>query len=123
MNDETRPWPAYLGRVLLMLLLALALLWPAAAWARAATVVPVGRAVGIKLYSDGVVVVGCCSLLQGSLFHGVANVLSVYEKQCRDGKQDAAHGKAQQPSPQTISLNAHKSNTFFSVCCANFPAV
>ena len=63
MNDETRPWPAYLGRVLLMLLLALALLWPAAAWARAATVVPVGRAVGIKLYSDGVVVVGTSEIV------------------------------------------------------------
>ena len=45
-------------RVGLAVLLALALLWPLAARADALTVVPVGRAVGIKLFSDGVVVVG-----------------------------------------------------------------
>ena len=49
--------PALL-RVGLAVLLALALLWPLAARADGLTVVPVGRAVGIKLFSDGVVVVG-----------------------------------------------------------------
>ena len=38
-------------------------LWPIAARASAATVVPVGRAVGIKLFSDGVVVVGTSEVL------------------------------------------------------------
>ena len=41
-----------------LLLAAVLTLWPTAAWASAPTVVPVGRAVGIKLFSDGVVVVG-----------------------------------------------------------------
>ena len=45
-------------RVGLTLLLALAVLWPMSARADGLTVVPVGRAVGIKLFSDGVVVVG-----------------------------------------------------------------
>ena len=49
--------PAVL-RVGLAVLLALALLWPLTARADGLTVVPVGRAVGIKLFSDGVVVVG-----------------------------------------------------------------
>lgn len=45
-------------RVVLLGLLGLMLLWPLTARADALTVVPVGRAVGIKLFSDGVVVVG-----------------------------------------------------------------
>ena len=63
MNDETRPRPAGLVLAALILLLALALLWPTLARAQAATVVPVGRAVGIKLYSDGVVVVGTSEIV------------------------------------------------------------
>ena len=63
MNDETRPRPAGLIRVVLVLLLALVLLWPTLVRAQAATVVPVGRAVGIKLYSDGVVVVGTSEIV------------------------------------------------------------
>ena len=41
-----------------LLLAAVLTLWPTAAWASPPTVIPVGRAVGIKLFSDGVVVVG-----------------------------------------------------------------
>ncbi len=41
-----------------LLLAAVLTMWPTMAWASSATVVPVGRAVGIKLFSDGVVVVG-----------------------------------------------------------------
>ena len=58
MSDETRPWAAALARVLTVVLAILLALWPLGARASAATVVPVGRAVGIKLFSDGVVVVG-----------------------------------------------------------------
>ena len=59
MNEETRPGTASaLLRVALWALLGLMLLWPLTARADALTVVPVGRAVGIKLFSDGVVVVG-----------------------------------------------------------------
>ena len=59
MNDEIRPWMGMaLLRVVLLGLLGLMLLWPLTARADALTVVPVGRAVGIKLFSDGVVVVG-----------------------------------------------------------------
>ena len=60
MNEEARPagTGTALLRVGLLVLLALALLWPLSARASARTVVPVGRAVGIKLFSDGVVVVG-----------------------------------------------------------------
>ncbi len=58
MNDEARPWAAVLARCLTVALAILLALWPIAARASAATVVPVGRAVGIKLFSDGVVVVG-----------------------------------------------------------------
>ncbi len=39
------------------------MLWPLAARASAATVVPVGRAVGIKLFSDGVIVVGTSEIV------------------------------------------------------------
>ena len=49
--------------VVLAVLLALL---PMAARASAATVVPVGRAVGIKLFSDGVVVVGTSEVETGS---------------------------------------------------------
>ncbi|MDE6261619.1 MAG: SpoIVB peptidase [Oscillospiraceae bacterium] len=41
-----------------LLLAVMLTLWPTAAFASAPTVIPVGRAVGIKLFSDGVVVVG-----------------------------------------------------------------
>jgi len=41
-----------------LLLAAVLMMWPATVRAAAPTVVPVGRAVGIKLFSDGVVVVG-----------------------------------------------------------------
>ncbi|MDE6591404.1 MAG: SpoIVB peptidase, partial [Oscillospiraceae bacterium] len=61
MNEEARPlgWAAVL-RGLALLLAAVLTMWPAVAtaFAGAPTVVPVGRAVGIKLFSDGVVVVG-----------------------------------------------------------------
>lgn len=68
MNEETRPWcaPAALGRLLLTALLVLALLCPAVTRAGAASLVPVGRAVGIKLYSDGVVVVGTSEIVTQS---------------------------------------------------------
>jgi stage IV sporulation protein B len=63
MKEESRPWgylaAAAMRVVVLLLLLALAL---SPVTARASelpdTVIPVGRAVGIKLFSDGVVVVG-----------------------------------------------------------------
>ena len=62
MNEETRPWgwmaAAALRAVALLLLLALIVLPMTAQAAAAKTVIPVGRAVGIKLFSDGVVVVG-----------------------------------------------------------------
>lgn len=59
LNEEARP---FLGAAVLrglgLLLAAVLTMWPATAWASAPTVIPVGRAVGIKLFSDGVVVVG-----------------------------------------------------------------
>ena len=58
MKEESRHWIQGLLRCLMVVLMVVLLLWPAAARAYAATVVPVGRAVGIKLLSDGVVVVG-----------------------------------------------------------------
>ena len=59
LNEEVRPLGgAAVLRGLGLLLAAVLTLWPAVARASAATVVPVGRAVGIKLFSDGVVVVG-----------------------------------------------------------------
>ena len=58
MNEETRPWVAAMARFLAVALAVVLTLWPITARAGAATVVPVGRAVGIKLFSDGVVVVG-----------------------------------------------------------------
>ena len=58
MNEEARPWTAAVARWLMVVMVILLALWPMAARASAATVVPVGRAVGIKLFSDGVVVVG-----------------------------------------------------------------
>ena len=50
-------------RILSLLTVILLAVWPLAARASAATVVPVGRAVGIKLFSDGVVVVGTSEVL------------------------------------------------------------
>ena len=59
MNEKDRPFGgAAVLQGLGLLLAAVLTLWPTAAQAKAATVVPVGRAVGIKLFSDGVVVVG-----------------------------------------------------------------
>lgn len=59
MNEEARPFMGTAVPRALGLLLAVVLtMWPTAAFASAPTVVPVGRAVGIKLFSDGVVVVG-----------------------------------------------------------------
>ena len=59
MNEKERPFGgAAVPRGLGLLLAAVLMLWPTIAQAQAATVVPVGRAVGIKLFSDGVVVVG-----------------------------------------------------------------
>ena len=59
LNEEARPFGgAAVLRGLGLLLAAVLTMWPTAAWASPATLVPVGRAVGIKLFSDGVVVVG-----------------------------------------------------------------
>lgn len=61
LNEEARPFVGAAAlRVLGLLLAAVLTMWPmvTAAWASPAVVVPVGRAVGIKLFSDGVVVVG-----------------------------------------------------------------
>lgn len=61
LNEEARPFAGAAARWALGLLLAAVLsVGPTMTAARAAlpTVVPVGRAVGIKLFSDGVVVVG-----------------------------------------------------------------
>ena len=59
LNEEARPyWGAAALRGLGLLLVAVLTMWPLAGRASAATVIPVGRAVGIKLFSDGVVVVG-----------------------------------------------------------------
>lgn len=59
MNEETRPWTwAAVVRLAAVILAVMMALLPMAARASAATVIPVGRAVGIKLFSDGVVVVG-----------------------------------------------------------------
>ena len=61
LNEEARPFVGAAAlRGAALLLAAVLTLWPtvATAWASPAIVVPVGRAVGIKLFSDGVVVVG-----------------------------------------------------------------
>ena len=59
LNEKERPFGGAAAlRGLGLLLAAVLTLWPTVASASAATVVPVGRAVGIKLFSDGVVVVG-----------------------------------------------------------------
>ena len=63
MNEEIKPWVGMTQavlRVVLVVLVAALALWPVLGSARAdaLTVVPVGRAVGIKLFSDGVVVGG-----------------------------------------------------------------
>ena len=58
MNEETKPfWRTVLGAVLLAAAVTVTML-PAFAKTNSVKVVPVGRAVGIKLFSDGVVVVG-----------------------------------------------------------------
>ena len=55
MNEESRPWGWAVAAVLLLMLA----LMPIRSYAAVPdTVIPVGRAVGIKLFSDGVVVVG-----------------------------------------------------------------
>ena len=59
LNENARPFGgAAVLRGLGLLLAAVLTLWPTVAQAKAAAGVPVGRAVGIKLFSDGVVVVG-----------------------------------------------------------------
>lgn len=61
MNEEIRPWAALAAalRGAAALLILAALLLPGRSFAAApSTLIPVGRAVGIKLFSDGVVVVG-----------------------------------------------------------------
>ena len=62
MNDETRPWggPTAAFRAAALALAVILLLLPGlrSLAASPGMVVPVGRAVGIKLFSDGVVVVG-----------------------------------------------------------------
>jgi len=58
LNDETRPCTVAAARLLTVILALVLALLPVLARASAATVVPVGRAVGIKLFSDGVIVVG-----------------------------------------------------------------
>jgi len=65
LNDETKlwSWATTALRTAVVLLVVLVLLWPVAARASAATVIPVGRAVGIKLFSDGVVVVGTSEIV------------------------------------------------------------
>ncbi len=63
MNDETRPGLMAAVRILAALMMVGLVLWPMTAKASAATVVPVGRAVGIKLFSDGVVVVGTSEIV------------------------------------------------------------
>ena len=65
MNDEGKPWRWVVAavRLTLLALLAVLALCPMAARASAASVIPVGRAVGIKLFSDGVVVVGTSDIM------------------------------------------------------------
>lgn len=59
LNEKATPFGgAAVLRGLGLLLAAVLTLWPTVARADTVTVVPVGRAVGIKLFSDGVVVVG-----------------------------------------------------------------
>ena len=62
MKEEIKPRTAVVRMLALLAVLFLAL-WPMAARASAATVIPVGRAVGIKLFSDGVVVVGTSEIV------------------------------------------------------------
>ena len=64
MKEETRPWGSAwaVARWLAAALVVALALWPLLARADAVSVVPVGRAVGIKLYSDGVVVVGTADI-------------------------------------------------------------
>jgi len=67
LNEEARPFMgAAVLRGLGLLLAAVLTMWPTAAFASAPTVVPVGRAVGIKLFSDGVVVVGTSEIVTES---------------------------------------------------------
>jgi len=65
LNDEGRPWRwvAAAVRLAILVLLAILAMCPLSARASAATVIPVGRAVGIKLFSDGVVVVGTADIV------------------------------------------------------------
>jgi len=63
LNDETRPWVTAAVRLVTVVLALVVAVLPGVARASAATVVPVGRAVGIKLFSDGVVVVGTSEVM------------------------------------------------------------
>ena len=67
MNEENRPW-GWAAAVLLLLLLTVLPMGSSAAAPE--SVIPVGRAVGIKLFSDGVVVVGTSEVTTD---HGKAN--------------------------------------------------
>lgn len=58
LNEETKPFGGIALRAVLLLAAIALTFWPLTARAGTVTVVPVGRAVGIKLFSDGVVVVG-----------------------------------------------------------------
>jgi len=65
MREEVKPWAAFFAepvRAAALVLASLLTLWalfsPAAAAGTERMVVPLGRAVGIKLFSDGVIVVG-----------------------------------------------------------------
>lgn len=64
MREESKPWFAV--RFFAVLLAAILVLWsvlvPALAAEEVRTVIPLGRAVGIKLFSDGVVVVGTSAI-------------------------------------------------------------
>ena len=67
LNDETRPWggPTAALRAIALALAVMLLLLPGlrSLAASPGMVVPVGRAVGIKLFSDGVVVVGTSDIV------------------------------------------------------------
>ena len=92
-----------------LLLAAVLAMWPAvsAAHASAPTVIPVGRAVGIKLFSDGVVVVGtsdiatekgsvnpakACGLKEGDIITHVADTPVFSLDACSSVLKDYAPG-------------------------------
>ena len=67
MNEENKPWGWSAAILRTAVLLLTLVILPAAAHAATPTkVIPVGRAVGIKLFSDGVVVVGTSEVVTDS---------------------------------------------------------